>query len=403
MESATLRGIDKAEEVSLSPMLSVEQCDDTTITVFLNSTGARLRMQRALYGKILAFETPRTIASVTQGDARLELAIDRLRGLGFLVGETDAALVVPPRPVTDPPYRLFDCPAHKSSSGSTDIVVIGVPYDGGDHEAAGARHGPIAIRKTSLQLLYRLDKRTGQPLGWFDADVRRPVLRGVTIGDVGDVVVTSGEPQTQTFARLRDVLESFHGGQRRVWSLVGGDATTSFPLIEVMQARDEVDVLRIGDLEHDASAAQSTFLSIATLASSVLALPRVDRFVQIGTSRPDDVALPGFSAVTASALLDGGGASIEAHLAPGRPIHLGLDMTILASPGDAPADRARIAYTDLRSLLHEIGERYRIVSVDLVGLNPLKGDWGSKSVEAVHLLLAMLDAATNRNGRNMPV
>lgn len=390
------------DEVLLSPALGVEQCDAAAVTIYLTSSGARLRVPRALYDAMLAFELPRTIASVTYGDARLARAIERLRALGFLVGKTEAAAPPPPRPVTDPPLRLFDCPAHKLSGGGADVVVIGVPYDGGDHDAAGARHGPAALRQTSLQLLYGLDRRTGQPLGWFDADLGRPILRGVTIGDAGDVLVTSGEPQDRTFARLRDVLDTLMGDQRRLCALLGGDATISFPLVDAMQARGPLGIVRFGNIERGVSAARSAFLSPSTLPGRALALPNVDSFVQIGAGACADDAPLGFAMVAPSQLADRGIAAIAPYLAAGRTLHLGLDVAALATPFDptgARSDRECFAYPDLRALLHAIGERYRIVSIDLVGINPMKRNWGVASVAAVHLLLAMLSAATDRHGR----
>ncbi len=386
------------DDIALAPTLTVEQCDSSAVTIYLGATGARVRIPRALYDVLLAFEEPRTIASVTRGDARLTQAIDRLRQRGFLVGGTAVALPSPPRAVTDPPYRLFDCPAHTAAAGGADVVVIGVPYDGGDHAAAGARHGPVALRKASLQLLYGLDRRTGRPLGWFDADLGCTVLRGVTIGDAGDIRVISGEPQTRTFERLRGILDALIDDERRVCALLGGDATTSVPLVEAMQARGALGVLRIGGNANGSARAQPGFLSAATLPGRVLALPNVDRFVQVGTGTPADDTLPGFTAVAASDLLDRGVAALEPFLPAGRAVHLGLDMAVLAASTDEAGDRERLQYPQLRSLLREIGERYRVVSIDLVGINPSRRGWNVTGVAAVHLLLAMLDV-TDRNGR----
>lgn len=380
----------------LSPWFDVEQCEGATATIFLASSGTRLRIPRALYEVLLRFETPQSAASVTKGDARLGRALERLQMQGFLV-PGEAVLAPPPlRPLTDPPVRLFDCPARKLSAATTDIAVLGVPYDGGDFDAAGARNGPAALRQTSLQLLYALDRRTGTPLGWFDADAGRPVLRDKTIGDCGDLLVQSGEPQVETFARLGSVLAALLDSGQRFCAVLGGDATISFPLVEAMQARMPLGVVRIGDLGTRTTSAPPTFHVPATLADRVLALPNVQGFVQIGGWCSGASVLSDGLAISRARILRDGMAALAPALPAGTALHIGLDVRAMTSPFDV-GDRATFGFSELRWLLEAMGKQYRIVSVDLVGLNPMQPGWNVSSVASLHLLLAMLSAALDRD------
>ena len=383
------------EKLLLSPSMQVEQSDLQAATIYLSSTGTRIRVPRALYELLLKFETPRSMASVAGGDARVASAIGKFREKGFLVAEGEAENLSPHRLVTDPPVRLFDCPAHKLAPTNTDVVVVGVPYDLSDPAAAGARQGPSALRQTSLQALYGIDRRTGQPQGWFDADPARPILRGVTIGDCGDVFVDPGERQAQLFARIAETLGKATGGGS-LPVLLGGDAAISFPAIELLQERQPLAVIRIGSVTSGVAAPQSSFISPRTLPERVLALPGVSRFVQVGACDRAGGALPGFGTVAAPQFRREGMAALERYLGEGQRVYVGLDLNALAAPGDE-SEGERFDYAELHSLLRRIGERYAIAGLDLVGANPLESGWNATAMTAVHLLLTGLSAAKDQD------
>jgi agmatinase len=391
---------DAPEKLLLAPSMQVEQSDAQAATIYLALTGTRIRVPRALYDLLLRFETAQTAASVAAGEARLASAIAALRTKGFLVAEAEAGTLSPQRLVTDPPVRLFDCPAHKLAAAGTDVVVIGVPYDLSDAAAAGARRGPAALRETSLQMLYGIDRRTGQPQGWFDADLARPILRGVSIGDCGDVFVDPGERQVRLFGRVAEILTKVTGGSS-LPVLLGGDAAISFPAIEFLQARQPLAVIRIGGASAVAAGgAPSPFVSPSTLPERILALPGVSRFVQVGASGPAGDALPGLGTIAAAQYRSEGMAALERCLGDSRHVYVGLDLSVLGGPGDAAGDGPgpeSLAYCELHSLLRGIGERYGVAGLDLVGANPLKPGWNATAMTAVHLLMTALSAAKDRD------
>ncbi|MDQ2893927.1 MAG: arginase family protein [Pseudomonadota bacterium] len=389
---------DLAEQLLLSRFMQVEQRDAQTAIIYLRSTGARVRIPTGLYQQLLEFETPRSLRSVAGGEARIATALERLRASGFLVAEQDAERPSPQRLVTDAPVRLFDCPAHKLKPAQTDVVVLGVPYDLGDSAAAGTRDGPAALREASFQTLYGIDRRTGQPLGWFDADRALPILRGVTIGDCGDVFVDHGAPQAQLFARITAALAAVAGGGS-LPLLLGGDATICFPAIELLQARRPIAVVRIGNITAGVATTQDSFVSPQTLPEHILRLPGVDHYVQVGAGKRDDYVPPGFATVAAAAFRRVGIAALVPYLADRQTIHLGIDMNALAVPGGDAVDGPEpehLSYGELHALLCGIGDRYAIASMDVVGLNPLTPGWRATANAALHLLLTGLSAARDR-------
>lgn len=384
---------DSADELVTSPSMQVERSDARTTTIYLDSTGSRIRIPRRLHRLLLDFEEPRTLMSVAGDDDRLVRALETLRAKGFLVARSDLGQPIPTRLVTDPTTRLLDCPPHETTSATVDVVVIGIPYDHGAPTAAGMRGGPSALRETSLQTLYRMDRRTTRPLGWFDADRGCRILEGVTIADGGDVLVEHGEPQARLFDRAGRILHEVTGsGAMPV--VLGGDATASFPVINAMQGRAPLTVIRIGSSSATVAKFKSPYVTEAALPASVLELPAVDCCLLVGAQDGIRDGPDGFHAITTPVWRSDGEGALERFLADRRKVHVGVDVSGLARAADAVDARlGRLTHAEAQDVLMSIGRRHEIVSMDIVGLNPANPGWRSDAMSALHLLLSALSAA----------
>ncbi len=383
--------------LAMSPYLSVEKIDESAATICLQSTGARLRIPRALYALLVLFQQPMSLAALAASDARAERAKSALENLlakGFLVRADEPLAPVVRRLVTDPPVRLFDCPAHRLVPAEADVVIFGVPSDVADRAAAGARNGPAALREISLQVLYMLDKLSGRPQGWFDADRERSVLAGVSFGDCGDIFVDYGEPQTSVFSKLSDALEKVLR-EHTLPVLLGGDASICIPAIETLQARASLTVLRIGGAAQTNDANQRGFVAVSGLASRLTSMPGVNGYVQAGTATAGHA--PGRHAITTSAVKQSGFAALQPFLSRGQDVYLGLDIGIVSPPGKHDDSSEGLSYAETQALLCAIGDHCHIIGIDLVGLNPGKPCWGSTAMTALHLLLTAISAVKDIN------
>jgi agmatinase len=383
----------------VSPALRVELLDASSATVYLQSDGTRVRIPKALYTLLLEFETPRGMQAVI-GDgrygAKAAAALENLRAKGFLIGEND--VVSSRRLLMDAPVRIFDAPAQKLEPSRSDFVFLGVAYDHSDRSAAGARDGSAAIREASLQILYGMD-RSGKPMGWYDTDRRRPILRGVSIADCGDVFVDRGEDQAALFARIEEVLGKVTGaGSLPV--LLGGDASIAYPAIRCLQARQSLAVVRIAVDERGRGSVHPSFVSPATLPARVLGLPGVSRYVHLGVAGSADRNLDRFAVLSAPELRDAGGeAALARSLADCRQVYVSVDVRSLEQPGgsdDGFAPSERFAYAELHRVLGLIGAQSQIVGLDLVGCIPRSRCWGVTSMTALHVLLTAMSAAKDR-------
>ncbi|UPG89731.1 arginase family protein [Luteibacter aegosomaticola] len=374
--------VDAGDYLVLAPGFVVESLDDRQVTICLQGVGTRLRLPKALHAALMRFMRPSLLAAVAEplGSAAWR-ALDQLRARGFLVPPGTPPVA---RLLTDPPVRLFDGPAAKLVASEADIVVVGFPWDFGDPAAAGARRGPLALRETSLQLLYSVDPITGRAAGWFDADERRPILQGVAIADAGDVLVRHGEPARHVFERGREawrILTS--GGATGI--VLGGDSSAAFVPISACAGPGEVDVIRV--CTGGGKTAQGDALPTAnTLASHALALSGVRHYYDlVPAGRPEQRPWPGagrYRQVTPQ----GGDASWldEADV----PVHLGIDMAALASATSTGFD-----YRTVRAIVTSVARNRRVISIDVCGLNPAHPCWGALAMTALHLLVAAVSAA----------
>lgn len=379
----------------LSPWMSVEQLDDSAATVFLSSDGTRLRIPRSLHRLLLRFATatsPHEVCGTSDPTAPAMRAMAQLAAKGFLATPGSAA-VPPARVVWDPPVRMFDAPAQKLRAAQADIVFLGMPWDFGSYTAAGARRGPSALREASLQILYGLDRLTGRPLGWFDADRRCSLLAGVSLVDAGDIVVNHGERHAAAFSRASEVLATVTRDGALPVS-IGGDASTAYPVIELAQRAGPLDVIRIGRTPCEAHAFDASRLTAESLPGHALSLPNVERYVDvIPTGMRGDGA--GVSQRYVCVAIDGFAVAMPKAQVPAqerRRVHVGIDIDSLAKASDSSSLPSH-TYAEVHALLLALGRSYRIVSVDLCGADPGVPCWGGVAMTALHLLLTALGAA----------
>ena len=372
----------------LSNALHAEKVDASAATIFLSDSRARIRISRKLYDYVLKFETPRTILEAADGAAPVVLALQSLAASGFLVSRNERETKPSARLATDPPIRLFDCPSRKLGGAPCHVTVLGVPYDFGDHNAAGARDGPAALREMSLQLLYRTHELTGRPKGWYDADRSRHMLDGVAIGDCGDAYVRHGEPQNDLFERVGTfVVDAVEGEALPV--ILGGDATVGFPAVRALAARHTLAVVRVGRPCAGSAPSSSDFVTAERLTARLNALANVHSVLTCGSKTVGTVA--------AQATARGSHAwsafeDVITALPPAIPVYLSFDMEEIAN---STGGRTGINYGSLCHLIQRIGRHHRICGIDIVGLNPRRNDWGVVAMTALYVLMQAMSAAVD--------
>ena len=128
------------------------------------------------------------------------------------VAREDAPRYAPPDALTTPRYagvKTFGrCPLVESPE-DVDVAVLGIPFDTGTTNRAGARFGPEAIRSASIALRPYNPAQDAQVFG------------RLSVADLGDVTVTPGNGE-RTASQIADRLEPIVRTGARTLCL-GGD------------------------------------------------------------------------------------------------------------------------------------------------------------------------------------
>ena len=92
---------------------------------------------------------------------------------------------------------FFGVPSVPELTGVTaQVAFLGVPFDGGTPQPGnrtGQKLGPAAARQASWEQFGYGESPKDGATGWYDIETDRDRLRGVTMVDVGDVVIQGAD------------------------------------------------------------------------------------------------------------------------------------------------------------------------------------------------------------------
>lgn len=257
-----------------------------------------------------------------------------------------------------------------------EVAVLGVPYDGMASMRPGCRQAPRALRDASARFGW-LGKPEGSA-GFFDLGSNRTRMKGVRIADVGDVDVSLDAERT------REAIRSTVSELRRTGAMpvvLGGDHSITFPVLQAFEGSGPLTVVLI-DAHLDY---RDAFLGLRFSNNSPFRraheLGFVRQIITVGargiksTDQEYRESLShGNLILPADQVRDEGVASVLESL----PTDLGnyylsididgLDPSI--APGTESPEAEGLTFTEAKRFLRGIGERGRMVGLDLVEVNP---------------------------------
>jgi len=379
--------------------------------VFWNpESGHEIRLGNALAELAARFAMPSSVDVVVAaipGAARESArnAVTALEEAGLLVGYRTAAAAAPAPAPAATGTGLFGAPVLDAPTAltgdTTDVVVIGMPYDVGSTHRPGSRFAPDELRQISTALFqYRCDAG-GRPRGLHDPLRGRAVLDGVRIADLANI----SQP---VHTRNGDSLEGLHRLARSAFQAgrfvltLGGDHSISLPLITAaLDVHGRIGVLHV-DAHSDFAAPRTddwrrdchhgNFMSwvVGDARLGVLAQFGVRQLTEYEIERPEHVRVwPGRTAV----LTDPD--SVLAELPEDIPYYLTIDADGLdpsALPDTGTPLPGGFGHAELVTLLEHLAVHRRLIGMDFVELIP--GDRETSTLTAADLILRVLDAAT---------
>lgn len=391
-----------------SKHLQIEHGERGEWTVAHLIQGTRLQVNEAAYKILQLFEQPRSLEELGAPDLveKATPLIEKLIRNHFIVDSKH------PETMADKVLRrtapsFFNCPHAREFTGRpADIALLGIPFDFGNTAEPGARYGPISLRKISAAgYQYTLDFERKEPKGWYDSNLNRNILQGVTISDAGDISVFAGEGPQTIFGKIKTATrEILCRGSFPV--IVGGDHSVTYPVISAYES--ELDIIHF-----DAHSDFSTYYPgienhHGNVMSRVCDLKHVGRFYQIGLRgtlphRESEGSSRIALTVSPRSLRNEGCNPVLDRIPPERDYYLSFDIDVL-DPGIAPGTSTPVpgglTLEEAQDLLQAIGRHRRCVGLDLVEVNPKRDINDITSIVGVELILSFLGAHFEAGGNN---
>jgi agmatinase len=289
--------------------------------------------------------------------------------------------------VAIPPHSFFGAPFCDLESFDHEVALLGVPYDQGSlipYCRVGQSQGPNAVRANPT-FFYGGNPFDGPPdpsrpcVGFQCVDDGKEYLAGVTMADIGDVVITPGD--LRTFVNTTTEIARRIASHEAVLVSVGGDHSITFPLVRGMEPWGEIELLHF-DAHFDVrdTVAGSPY-SHSSPIRRISELPFVSRITQFGirnlASKESlaSVAEIGTVVVPGSEMHRRGPAACVAEYAPtGKNVYVSIDTDFFDGaivPGTVLPEPGGFTLQEFRECAQVIAERSNVVGFDVVCLNPL--------------------------------
>lgn len=280
--------------------------------------------------------------------------------------------------VTSGARTFFGVPAAVDPASVTaQVAFLGVPFDGGTPQPGnrtGQKLGPAAARQASWE---QFAYGEGAAIGWYDIESDCDRLRGVTMVDVGDVVI-QGADDHGNFARMREVA-SLISAQGSVLVAVGGDHSISFPLVAGVAAHRRLEMVHVDAHADFLAELDGSRLTGASQLRRIAELPDVAGVTALGLRNVEREEVNGMQELgvrfaTTRDLVQRGPETVVNELVPVcEAIYLSVDLDVLdlgLVPGTTLPEPGGLSYRELRATLAAITRRGRVVAFDVAELNP---------------------------------
>jgi agmatinase len=290
--------------------------------------------------------------------------------------------------VAMPPRTFFGAPQCLNLNDfAAQVAILGVPYDQGSlipHVRTGQAQGPRAVRENPT-FFYGGNPFDGPPdpskpsVGFYSIDDEKEYLAGVTMADIGDVVVTPGD--IKRFINTASAVARHVASKKAVLASIGGDHSITYPLVRGMEPWKNLDLVHF-DAHYDIrDELLSQRYSHTSPIVRISELPFVRNITQLGMrnmgSRTslDQVKKVGTTVVTARRMREMGPAEAVEHYVPkAENLYVTIDTDFFdwsTAPGTALPEPGGFTLNDIRECMKVLCKKGNVVGFDIVCLNPL--------------------------------
>ncbi len=277
---------------------------------------------------------------------------------------------------------------------NADIAFLGVPFDQGTgtFRRPGARYGPDGLRDVQRVYDYTdfFEDKEGQ--GFFDIDVAKVLLRGVTMVDCGNVTIIPSDVE-KNFEKVTTAVRYII--KRGAFPMIiGGDHAITFPSIRAFDSYSSLDIVHFDahlDFNHHNQTSLYTASNPIRRASE---LPFVRNITSIGVRDATEQAYKesqeyGVKVITVRQLKAMGAEATVAQVPQAENIYVTMDVDVLDpthAPGTGIPVPGGLTFYELRDVIRAVTQRGLIVGFDVVELAPAY-DWAEITTRNIARLI----------------
>ncbi len=280
-----------------------------------------------------------------------------------------------------------------------DFAILGIPYGDPysmDEVTNDQSNAPSAVRRESARLSLGLDH--------WDFDLGGPLFDGrdIRVVDCGDVPANpadmTGHYRIAELA-VRTILER---GAYPI--IIGGDHGVPIPVFRAFEGGEPLTLVHIDahiDWRDEVNGVREGYSSPIRRASE---LPHFERIFQIGmraqgsarANEVEDALAHGAEIITAYDVHENGMSSVLGRIPDGERYYLsidadGLDPTVM--PAVAAPAPGGLLFHQVRSLIHGLVQKGRLMGMDIVEITPSRDVNGISSLTAGQLILNFIGTA----------
>jgi agmatinase len=318
--------------------------------------------------------------------------------------------------MTDPAPRTFYGVPSLSDLDRLDaqVAFLGIPYDAGTPEPGvptGQRAGPAAAREaTHAQFYYPASAVAGDGQGadgWFDVEADRDRLVGVTMVDLGNVLI-QGSATEANYERITGAARAI-AERGALMVAIGGDHSISYPLGRGMEPCGRFDVVHVDAHTDFLDELDGSRLTGASQLRRLAELPFVGTVTALGVRNVDRAEVDGIRALggrwaTTLDVVERGAEEVVGAVVPEADrLYVSIDLDVLdaaVAPGHSLPEPGGLGYRELRAILAAVARRGRVIGFDVVELNPARDPSGATARVATWIVTHFLSEIFERRAQS---
>lgn len=281
---------------------------------------------------------------------------------------------------------------------TSDVAVLGVPYDEGVGFRPGSRFGPRSIREYSLRFSY-FDP-SSDDRGYWDMERRKRLLTRISMVDCGDIDVVPLDPHYV----YRQIDESVKGIlSRDAFPVVlGGDHSISYPVVRAFEEKGPLTLIQLDAHLDRRQAVLDVKYGHGSPIRRIGELEFIETIVSLGLRgirAPERDFLEaeerGEVLILNHTIQQVGIEKTVERIPSSERCYVTVDIDVLdpsLAPGTGTPEADGLTYSQVKDILCGIAGKSHVVGFDVVEVNPYVDPSGRTSLFAAQLIVEFLGA-----------